>query len=46
MYDRIRALRKDKYPTQTLAVLAKFHRTSIDYLLNLTDKIKADPEKK
>lgn len=33
-------------PTATLIALAKFHNTSIDYLLGLTDEQKPYPRKK
>ncbi len=33
-------------PTRVLIELAKFHETSIDYLLDLTDEKKPYPEKK
>lgn len=33
-------------PTQTLIALARFHNTSTDYLLDLTDEIKPYPNKK
>ena len=33
-------------PTQILIKLAKFHKTSVDYLLELTDDKRPDPRKK
>ena len=33
-------------PTQILIKLAKFHKTSVDYLLELTDDKRAYPRKK
>ncbi len=33
-------------PTQTLIQIAKFHGTSVDYLLGLTDQKKPYPKKK
>ena len=33
-------------PTQILIKLAKFHKTSVDYLLELTDDIRPYPRKK
>ena len=41
MYRRIRDLREDgdvDIPTQILIKLAEFHKTSVDYLLGLTDE--------
>lgn len=33
-------------PTETLILLAKYYRTSVDYLLGLTDTFQAYPPKK
>ena len=39
-------LRKINIPIATLKALAKFHKTSIDYLLEMTDEKKPYPPKK
>ncbi len=39
-------LGKRDIPTEVLIALAKFHNTSIDFLLGLTDEIKPYPPKK
>lgn len=46
MYSRIRNLREDRDLTQILIKLAKFHKTSVDYLLELTDDKRPYPRKK